>query len=145
MPSYPKQEIARRATVARRDRVTIYRDAAAGGSSQPSYTQLVAENVPAEVLQVSGGEMVRGRQVEAHTTFVLSLPHLPQLSLSAECRVNVGTGQYRGVVIHVHRVHLETDRSRPVAVQLHGKMIDFETPLDVTYMLTGYVKTGYVV
>jgi len=121
MPSYPKQEITRRATVAKRDRVAIHADAAAGGSSQPAYTNQLAASLPAEVLQVSGGEMVRGRQVEAITTFVVSINDLPGVTLSARCRITVLSGAYSGTVLYVHRVHYETDRSRRRAIQLHCK------------------------
>jgi hypothetical protein len=121
MAEYPKQETASRATIARRERVTIHRDAAAGGASQPSYTQLLGASVPAEILQVAGGEVVRGRQVESHTRYVVSIGYLPGMSLDARCKIAVLSGVYTGLDIYTHRVHYETSRGRPVAIQLHGK------------------------
>jgi len=123
MQEYPLQQSAsgttRRATIARRDRVTIHVDAASGGSSNPSYTHLLAASVPAEVLQVSGGEQVRGKQVEATTTYVVSIDYLPGITLDQRCQITIISGVYNGTVIYTHRVHFETDRSRPKNMQLH--------------------------
>jgi hypothetical protein len=120
---YPKQEGAsgnsQRATVAKRDIVTIYQDAAPGGASNPEYTQLLGENIPAEVLQVAGGESVRGKQVEAGTSYVVSINWVNGLNLNAKCSVVVGSGFYAGQVLYTRRIHVETDRSRPKAFQLH--------------------------
>jgi hypothetical protein len=124
MANYPKQEIPRRATVARRDRVTVRRESTPGGASNPIYSQLIAELVPAEVLQVSGGEVIRGKQVEGNTTFVISVGWLPEIKLDARCEITIESGVYRGSKIYTHRVHYETDRSRPVGVQLHGRARD---------------------
>jgi hypothetical protein len=116
---YPKQETSRRATVSKRDRVTIYADAASGGSSNPNYSQLLAEAIPAEILQVTGGERIRGKQVEANTQFVVSIDNLPDITLNARCKILVTSGVYQNSELYSHRVHFETDRSRPRAIQLH--------------------------
>jgi hypothetical protein len=125
---YPKQEVktgfSKRATVSRRDRITIAQDAAPGGSSNPQYTQLLATGVPAEVLQVAGGEYIRGKQVEANTTFVISIGNLPNILLDARCQITVLSGVYKNMVLYNHRVHFETDRARPRMIQLHCKSND---------------------
>ena len=123
MADYPQQEIktgqSKRATIAKRDRITIHADAAVGGSSNPIYTSLLATAVPAEVLQVSGGEMIRGKQVEANTQYVISIDYFPSITVDAECQITVLTGVYTNMVVYVHRVHFETERARPVNLQLH--------------------------
>lgn len=120
---YPKQESAtgttRRATIAKRDVVTVYQDAAPGGATNPQYTQLLGENIPAEVLQVSGGEAIRGKQVEAGTSYVVSVAWIHGLRMDARCAVEVGSGIYAGQTLYTRRVMVETDRSRPMALQLH--------------------------
>lgn len=120
---YPQQEHktgnTQRATVSKRDIVTIYQDAAPGGATNPEYSQLLGEDIPAEVLQVAGGEMVRGKQVESGTSFVVSVAWIDGLSLSAKCSVVVGSGFYAGQTLYTRRIHTETNRSRPAAFQLH--------------------------
>jgi hypothetical protein len=123
MADYPQQEIktgqSKRATIAKRDRITMHADAASGGSSNPAYTSLIAASVPAEILQVSGGEFIRGKQVESNTQYVVSIDYLPSITVDAECQITVLTGVYNGLILHIHRVHFETERARPVNLQLH--------------------------
>jgi hypothetical protein len=117
----PKQSTSRRATIAFRDRVSIMADEASGGSSQPSYTSEVAPSLPAEVIQTSGGEYVRGKQVEAITVFVVCLRFNPSLMFTAKCQVTILSGVYQGQVIYVHRVLYENEHGRPAGIQLHCK------------------------
>lgn len=123
MTEYPQQEgvsgNSRRATISKRDIVTIYADAAPGGASNPEYTLLLGEDILAEVLQVSGGEQIRGKQVEAGTSFVVSIAWIDGLSLNAKCAVTIGSGFYAGETLYTRRIHVETDRARPKAFQLH--------------------------
>lgn len=120
---YPKQEhktgSTQRATIAKRDIVTIYADAAPGGAANPQYTQLLGRDIPAEILQVSGGEIVRGKQVEADTGFVVSIDWIEGITINARCSVLVGSGFYAGQTLYTQRVHAETARSRPTNLQLH--------------------------
>lgn len=120
---YPKQEIksgnSTLATVAKRDVVAIRKDAAPGGAANPQYTLVLGSQVMAEVLQVSGGEMVRGKQVEANTHFVVSINWIDGLAVDAKCEVEILSGIYAGQKVYTKRVHFETDRNRPKAIQLH--------------------------
>lgn len=118
MPNYPKQETGTvRGTICYRDVVTIREDSAPDGASQPAYDRAVHPELLAEVLQVSGGEFVRGKQVEARTTFVVSIDSVP--GIHNRCEVEILTGPYAGRKVYVGRVHHETARSRPVNLQLH--------------------------
>lgn len=96
-------------------------DEAAGGSSQPSYTGEVAPSLPAEVIQTSGGEFVRGKQVEAVTVFVVCIRFNPSLMFTAKCQVTILSGVYQGQVLFVHRVLYENEYGRPARIQLHCK------------------------
>lgn len=120
---YPKQEIktgnSKLATVSRRDVVAIRADAAPGGASNPQYTQELGSQIMAEILQVSGGEVVRGKQVEANTSFVVSIRWISGLAVDAKCEVEVLSGVYAGQKLYTRRVHFETERSRPKGIQLH--------------------------
>lgn len=122
---YPKQEHrsgnSQRATVAMRDVVDIYKDSAKGGNPNPKYDCLLVENVLSEILQVAGGEIVRGIQVEGITTFVVSIPWLETLAINEQCEVKVNSGIYEGWRLFAHRVHTETGRMRPKMLQLHCK------------------------
>lgn len=100
-----------------RDVVCIRADAAPAGSTQPKYTNVLYADLLAEVLQVSGGEFVRGKQVEARTSFVITVDQMP--GIDNRCEVEILTGPYEGRKVYVGRVHAETARSRPIGYQLH--------------------------
>ena len=120
---FPKQEHktgnTQRATVCKRDAVTIRRDNAAGGASNPVYDRLLAANVMAEIIQVSGGEMVRGRQVEANTQFVVTVDYVADLLPTARCEIEILSGIYVGQFVYTKRIEYETGRARPMNIQLH--------------------------
>lgn len=124
MSSFPKQDVSRKATIVFRDRVRIFADAAAGGSSQPSYTEELADSLPAEIVQVSGGEFVRGKQTEAITAFVIGLRFNPSLMFTAKCQVTILSGVYKDQVVYVHRVLYEDAHGRPSRVQLHCRYLE---------------------
>ncbi len=109
------------APIVYRDRITVHRDARADGATQPAYTAAILENTFAEVRQVAGGEVIRGYTVEAITSFVISLRHIPQVTIGADCQVTVLTGPYKNQVLFVHRVYYENLHNRPVRQQLHCK------------------------
>jgi hypothetical protein len=109
------------APIVYRDRITVHRDARAAGSAQPAYTDEILTLVPAEILQVSGGEIIRGKTVEAITAFVVSLRNIPSVPIGADCQVTVTSGTYKDHVLWVHRVHYENMHGRPVRQQLHCK------------------------
>ena len=54
-----------------RYRIDIYSETSADGAEAPSYT-LWMRNMPCDIVQVSGGETYRGRQIEATATHVIS-------------------------------------------------------------------------
>lgn len=120
----PNQRKSQHATIAFRDRVRILADAAAGGASQPAYTDELAASLPAEVIQTSGGELVRGKQVEAITVFVVCLRWNPNLMFTAKCQVTILSGVYKDQVLYVHRVMYEDRHGRPVRIQLHCKFME---------------------
>lgn len=113
-----------RGPVSRRNIVSIYMDQASGGSSNPLYTKTLAENVRAEILQVSGGEVIRGRQVEAIVTFIVSCRYIPRLAVNARCKVIVGSGVYKGRELFTHRIHYTDGRSRAKFMDMHCKDIE---------------------
>ena len=116
---YPKQETSAtiRSTVCYRDVITIRRDNAPGGATQPDYSNVLHTNLLCEVLQVSGGEIIRGKQVEARTSFVVTCDF--RSDVDQRCEVQIHTGPYSGRRLYVGRSHVETSRSRPVRMQLH--------------------------
>lgn len=109
------------APIVYRDRITVHRDAKADGATQPAYTDEILTLVPAEILQVSGGEVIRGKTVEAITAFVVSLRNIPTIPIGADCQVTVTSGPYKDQVLFVHRVYYENMHGRPVRQQLHCK------------------------
>lgn len=118
---FPQSTIPNRAPIVKRDRVSIYVDDAEDGSSQPDYSLLICKDVPAEILQVSGNEFVRGKQVEAIVSFVVSVRDNPLIRLNARCKLVILSGVYKDQEIFLHRIHYETEHGRPVQLQLHCK------------------------
>jgi hypothetical protein len=50
--------------------MSVYQEASAVGSDDPSYT-LLHKNLPCNIVPVSGGEVYRGRQIEAGETHAI--------------------------------------------------------------------------
>jgi len=115
---FPKQETGNiRGTVSYRDVCTIREDSADGGMGQPRYDRVVIQNLLCEVLQVSGGESVRGHTVEAGTAYVVCCNI--ESGIHERCEVEILSGPYTGRKMYVGRVHYETGRARPMNMQLH--------------------------
>lgn len=55
-----------------RHRVSIYRESSDDGSETPTYA-LFMRAVPCNIVQVTGGETYRGRQIEATATHVVEM------------------------------------------------------------------------
>jgi hypothetical protein len=109
------------APIVYRDRITVHADARADGATQPAYTDELCRETFAEVQQVAGGQVVRGKTVEAITAFVVSLRNIPSIPIGADCQVTVTSGPYKDQVLFVHRVYYENMHGRPVRQQLHCK------------------------
>lgn len=61
-----------------RYRVDIYSETSADGAEVPSYTKSYSK-VPCDIVQVSGGETYRGRQIEATATHLISFRQLESI------------------------------------------------------------------
>lgn len=109
------------APIVYRDRITVHRDARADGATQPDYSDEILTAIVAEVRQVSGGEIIRGKTVEAITSFVVSCRYIPSILIDADCQVTVLSGPHKDQVLWVHRVFYENMHNRPVRQQLHCK------------------------
>jgi hypothetical protein len=118
---FPKQASESRAPIVYRDLITIWADAAPGGSGNPLYTTSIGRDVSAEVMQVSGGETVRGHQVDQVTAFVVGMRDNPLINPTSRLKVEVTSGQYKGQVLYTHRVLRENAHGRPARLQLHCK------------------------
>lgn len=120
---YPKQEIGTvRGTVSYRDACTVREDSADGGSGQPHYDRVVIQEMLCEVLQVSGGESVRGHTVQSDTSYVI-VCDIHQ-GIHPRCEIEILTGPYAGQRVYIGRIHFETARGRPVNLQLHCGLSD---------------------
>lgn len=121
----PKQEhktgLSQRASVSLRDLVTINKDNAPGGAANPSYGLELGTNIHAEILQVGGGEIVRGIAVEANTKFVVTINYHPSLGVDDKCEVVIGSGVYSGQKLYSNCIHFETPRGMRRKTQIHCK------------------------
>ena len=122
---YPAQQhktgTGQRAPVSFREIVDVYTDAAKGGQSNPVYTDKLAANVHAEIIQVSGGEVVRGRQVEGVVSFVVTTRYLPTLDINSKTMIHICSGPHKETSVYAHRVFIEAQRGRPRMLQIHCK------------------------
>ena len=62
-----------------RHRVKILRDSSQDGEPDPSYVQYMS-GVPCNIVQITGGEIYRGKQLQAETTTVIEFRNLQGLS-----------------------------------------------------------------
>ena len=62
-----------------RHRVKILRDDSADGDPDPSYVQYMT-GIPCNIVQITGGEIYRGKQIQAETTTVIEFRNLQGLS-----------------------------------------------------------------
>lgn len=118
---FPRQSTPRYDTVVLDTTVTIKADAAAAGASNPSYTNTIATGLLSNVRQTSGGEIYRGVQCEAITSFVVLIRNNVNITLTAKLQITITSGPYSGTIVYVHRVHREIEPGRPVRIQLHCK------------------------
>lgn len=58
-----------------RYRLDFYKETSADGAEAPTYTLWKAE-IPVDIVPVSGGEIYRGRQIEATATHVVTMRHI---------------------------------------------------------------------
>ncbi len=58
----------------------IVEDSSEAGDEEPVYDQLVRAKVPCHVRAVSGGEVIRGRQIEADITHMIETRYYDQLN-----------------------------------------------------------------
>ena len=62
-----------------RHRVKILRDSSQDGEPDPNYVQYMS-GVPCNIVQITGGEIYRGKQLQAETTTVIEFRNLQGLS-----------------------------------------------------------------
>lgn len=74
----------------------------ADGQPIPSWAAITdGTDVPAEVLQVSGGERIRGRQMEAEATVLVTIRY--RASVTPQCRIVHGSRELYIVRIDENR------------------------------------------
>lgn len=125
---YPQQQhktgTGQRAPVSFRDMVEVWEDNVVGGAANPDYSNLLTDSLHAEVAQVSAGEIIRGRQVEAFTSFVVTTRWIPNISFHAKLRIVVLSGEFKDLELFSQKVYVEHQRSRPRLYQIHCRSGD---------------------
>jgi len=76
-----------------RHRVKILRDDSADGEVNPNYVQYMT-GIPCNIVQITGGEIYRGKQIQAETTTVIEFRNLQGLSTEMVFENLVSNQQY---------------------------------------------------
>lgn len=100
-----------------RDLVDIKSDASADGDPTPSYTSTLYSSVPCQIEATSGNETFRGRQLEAHVDFVVSMNFME--SVLPDMRLDVTGGIYNGRLLNVVNVLPQVFRGRATTMDLY--------------------------
>lgn len=104
-----------------RDRCTIRRRVEATNDPQPNYSgdaAIVLRSVPCTVINVSGGETRRGRQIEATIQWLIEMPSQRSNAVRAAMVVEVTAGKYAGTVLEIEKVVELTPRAKPPKLEL---------------------------
>lgn len=94
-----------------RRRVDIYRESSDDGAEVPTYTRWMAD-VPVDIVQVTGGETYRGRQVESTTTHMISVRYLSGLLPTMRLTDTVASVNY-----HIERIGKRDGRDHMIDLQ----------------------------
>lgn len=83
-----------------RDTVTIERDSSPGGTEVPDYSgnPLIA-GMPCRIQTISGDSTYRGRMLEAHTSHVVEMQWLDDVTPT--CRLSVTGGIHAGALLNI--------------------------------------------
>lgn len=84
-----------------RDLVDLYTDTATANDPNPSHT-IAKKNEPCEIVEVRGGERIRGRTIEAHVDAVITMrKHADTEVLTAKDRLVGASPPYDSVVYEI--------------------------------------------
>lgn len=104
-------------TTRMRYRVTIKRENSADGSDVPTYDNFM-QQVPCDIVPVSGGETYRGRQIEATATHLISTRYvdgvLPTMKL---------VDDHSSVEYFIERINKRDGRNHMLDIQCRERVL----------------------
>lgn len=100
-----------------RDLVNIKVEDSADGSPLPGYDTVLYSYVPCQIEATSGNESFRGRQLEAHVDYVVTMHYLEDLK--PNMRLEVQGGIYDGRLLNIANVLPQTFRGRALTMDLY--------------------------
>ena len=100
-----------------RDVVNLRGDSSTKDKANPGYGgEPFAIGISADIEAVGGGEVIRGRQIEANIKYIVQLRH--RTDVTHKTRVEVTGGQYAGSILNVARITPRRERGRPPLIEL---------------------------
>ena len=100
-----------------RDMVTIKVEDSADGNPQPEFGTTLYADVPCQIEATSGNETYRGRQLEAHVDYVVTMHHIEEVK--PDMRLEVLDGIYSGRLLNVSHVLPQLFRGRALTMDLY--------------------------
>jgi hypothetical protein len=103
-----------------RSRITVQTDSSSRGKPNPTHATALVSGWPATIQAVSGGEVLRGRQIEPHIRWVVTVHWGGAITtVKQKMRVLVTAGLFNGKTLHIESILPEERTGRPHAMQLH--------------------------
>lgn len=100
-----------------RESVTIKTEDSVDGSPAPTFGTTLYEGVPCEISATSGNETYRGRQLEAHVDYVVTMQFME--GLKPDMRLEVNGGIYDGRILNIANVLPQVFRGRALTMDLY--------------------------
>ena len=102
-----------------RDRVSLWIDMATANDPNPNLQQAAGSNEAAEIIDVKGGQVVRGRTIEANINALVTVRASTRtLALTSKDEVRGTSIPYLGVRFKIAAVAVKRSNGRPVWVEL---------------------------
>lgn len=87
-----------------RDRIDVMVDDSDEGNPYPDEFEVTNKGLAVNIRNVSGGEMVRGRQIVSGTDFVLEMRQFP--TITSDMKLLVKTGPHKDKILEINSVIL---------------------------------------
>lgn len=93
---------------------TFRQDSSAAGSQEADYSTVALKDVPCNVRDVTGGEVVRGRQMEATTTHLIETRYYDAIYNCEPAKMRI---DFEGLEMHVSRILRDETRRDFLLIQ----------------------------
>lgn len=102
-----------------RERVEVWRNTSTKSDPDPSdFTKDDGPNIPAEIIDVKGGETIRGRTIEAYMNALITVRYCSGMNTLKPKDKLIGTAApYSGVTFNIVGVAVKRQQGRPMLLE----------------------------